>query len=74
MKGMDIAMQVELWNRAVPVGSEVEYREILTDEPTRYKVRTQAQLLGGHTAVIWLEGKSGCVGLSHCTPVKKGGA
>ncbi len=29
---------------------------------------TEAQVLGGHTAVVWLAGVSGCVALSHCEP------
>ena len=29
-----------------------------------------AQLLSGHTAVVWIEGCSGAVGLTHVEPVK----
>ncbi|MGV2904634.1 hypothetical protein [Achromobacter sp. AGC25] len=34
-----------------------------------FKTKTEAEVLSGHTAVVWLEGKRGCVAVSHCTPV-----
>lgn len=60
------------WNARVAIGSEVEYRETSDTPPSRYKTSTPAEVMGGHTAVVWLHGKSGCVAISHCRPI--GGA
>lgn len=51
--------QCELWNAVNPVGCNV----VLTKdsgEPIPTKTRSEAQVLSGHSAVIWLEGESGC--------------
>lgn len=65
--------QVDEWNSLVPVGGEVDYRGYPEAEPKRFKTRTAAQVLSGHAAVVWLEGKAGCVTVESCTPVVKGG-
>jgi uncharacterized protein involved in copper resistance len=58
------------WNASHGVGTTVSYEEIRGDGETfRGKSKSEAQVLSGHSAVIWLEGKSGCVSLDHCTPV-----
>lgn len=60
--------QVEIWNASVEVGDWVEYREVLGEgEASLFRTRSVAQVLSGHTAVVWLEGKSGCVCLEHCS-------
>jgi len=52
------------------VGDTVEYREVIgLTEPQTFKTKTPADVLSGHTAVVWLEGKRGCVAVSHCTPI-----
>lgn len=61
--------QVADWNNAVQVGKEVDYRSDPHAAPQRFKTRCHAEVLSGHTAVVWLEGKSGCVALEACTPV-----
>ena len=63
--------QVEAFNNAVNVGDLIEYEGIRGDPSTRaqFRTRTQAQILSGHTAVVWLEGKSGCVCVTHCSKV-----
>jgi hypothetical protein len=68
--------QVADWNKAVRVGQEVDYRSDPGAEPQRFETRSVAEVLSGHTAVVWLEGKSGCVTLEACTPVAvvEGGA
>ncbi|MDP1611680.1 MAG: hypothetical protein Q8M11_11530, partial [Sulfuritalea sp.] len=38
------------------------------DEPFRTKTRSDAQVLSGHSAVIWLENVSGCYLLDRVTP------
>lgn len=61
--------EVEAFNTRVPLGAEVDYFEYEGAPLVRYKTRTEAQILSGHTAVVWLAGKSGCVCVGHCIPV-----
>ena len=61
---------VDVWNRAVKVGDAVDYRGYPEAEPQRFQTRTVAQVLSGHTAVVWLEGKAGCVCIESCKPVE----
>jgi hypothetical protein len=62
--------ECERFNNTVQVGDFVEYSEVRGDPPQGvFKTRTQAQVLSGHTAVVWLEGKAGCVCVSHCRKV-----
>jgi len=63
------AKEVADWNARVKVGDTVEYAEVKGDPAGRYEVRTPAEVLMGHTAVVWLKGKRGCVAISHCRPV-----
>ena len=63
--------ECDRFNARVPVGSLVEYSEVIGDPPLgRFKTRTEAQVLSGHTAVVWLEGKSGCVCVEHCKVIE----
>ncbi|MDO8180185.1 MAG: hypothetical protein Q7T62_18210 [Undibacterium sp.] len=66
--------QVKHWNQTVKIGQVVEYRSDPYAEPQRFNTICNAEVLSGHTAVVWLEGKSGCVTLDSCTPVQEGGA
>lgn len=66
--------QVDAWNAKYKIGTEVDYCEILGGPPTlRSKTRSEAQVLSGHSAVVWLEAKSGCVCIEHCREVLPGG-
>lgn len=66
---------VNMFNAAVKVGDTVEYWEVVSmGEPVHYQTESEAEVLGGHTAVVWLKGKRGCVALSHCKPVPHGAA
>ncbi|MFD1546953.1 hypothetical protein [Nonomuraea guangzhouensis] len=60
------ALAVAGWNATVPVGTPVRYwtgwRE---GDGKTSRTRTAAQLLGGHTAVVWVEGEVSCIALSH---------
>lgn len=58
------------WNARVKVGDEIDYREYPEAEPQRYTTRTEAQVLSGHTAVVWLNGKAGCVCIEACTALQ----
>jgi len=61
---------VEAFNCKYPVGTAVEYWNLPWSERKRSKTRTPAQLLSGHTAVVWLEGESSCWALSHVEVVR----
>ena len=54
---------VDRWNSRYPVGVEVRVTKDL-GEVVETKTRSEASMLGGHSAVIWLEGISGCYLLS----------
>jgi hypothetical protein len=59
----------DVFNKAFPVGSPVLYEEVVgLSDAKLYATRSEAQVLSGHTAVVWLEGKSGCVCIDHCRP------
>lgn len=61
---------VDRFNTRHKVGDFVRYFETLEDKSGRvHRIRTAAQVLSGHTAVVWLEGKSGCVACLHCFPL-----
>lgn len=60
---------VAIWNNAVNVGDWVDYRSDPYAEPRRFRTRCRAEVLSGHTPVVWLEGKSGCVTLESLTLV-----
>lgn len=62
--------QCDKWNAKSPIGTTVAFEEIVgRGETFRGKSSSEAQVMGGHSAVIWLDGKSGCVDLEHCTAV-----
>lgn len=65
-----LQQQCDKWNVANQVGTTVSFEELVgRGETFRGKSASEAQVMGGHSAVIWLEGKSGCVDLGHCTAV-----
>lgn len=55
--------EVDEFNKLCPVGTEVIVTKDLGEE-VRTKVWHEATILGGHTAVGWFEGISGCYLLS----------
>ncbi len=53
-----------VWNHEHPVGTAVIYHPVIGEKPGREtKTTTAAYVLGGHTAVLFVEGESGCVAL-----------
>jgi hypothetical protein len=73
MKRPNPQKEADSFNARVNVGDQVEYSEVVgMGTPVVYRTRTPAEILSGHTAVFWLEGKSGCVCVSHCVPVRAG--
>jgi hypothetical protein len=60
--------KVDDWNKRWPVGQAVTVRRD-NGEGLLTKTTSEAQMLSGHSAVIWLEGISGCYLLGRVTPV-----
>lgn len=61
---------VDDFNARVMVGDLIEFSEVIgLGEVRRFNTATPAEILSGHSAVVWLEGKRGCVLVSHCQPV-----
>ncbi|WIW89272.1 hypothetical protein K3M67_04670 [Sphingobium sp. V4] len=56
------------WNKRYPIGQAVVVR-LDSGEDLHTKTSTEAQLLSGHSAVIWLDGISGCYLLGRVKPV-----
>jgi hypothetical protein len=62
--------KVDEWNARIKVGDEIHFWPISGEDKREvHKTRTEASVLSGHTAVVWLEGKSGCVALDNCAPI-----
>lgn len=60
---------VDAFNSRFKIGDEIVYHEVIGDgKPQRLRTRTEAQVLSGHSPVVWLEGKCGCVHVTHCFP------
>ncbi len=59
--------RVDDWNAKWPVGTDVRFRKD-SGEIVLTKTRTKAEVLSGHSAVIWLEGVSGCYDLARVKP------
>jgi hypothetical protein len=60
------------WNASYPIGTTIEYHPIIGEPEHRIRTtRSEAQVLSGHTAVVWLNGESGCVALDACVPVRQ---
>lgn len=59
---------IENWNASVPVGANVAYRND-RGETVHTTTRTPAEVLGGHSAVVWLDNVRGCVALDRVTHI-----
>ncbi len=59
--------QCDRWNKKHPVGTPVV---LLKDggQNVSTVTRSEAEVLSGHSAVIWLDGVSGCYLLDRVTP------
>ncbi len=62
--------ECDAFNAKNPIGSDVFVKLDGVDEPFRTRTRSDAQILSGHSAVIWLESVSGCY-LLHCLTLAK---
>lgn len=62
------AIAVDGWNQQHEIGAPVVYRND-SHELLFTTTRSRADILGGHTAVIWLVGVAGCVALDRVTAI-----
>jgi hypothetical protein len=68
------ARTVNEWNARYPVGTPVvaypvgRPEDFPNDERIVTRTRSKASVLGGHTAVVWVEGHSACINLTHVDP------
>ena len=66
----ELDKQVDEFNEKYPVGTEVRYWKGARRGPAMIsKTRTRAEVLAGHTPVVWIEDSPACVSLSHIEPV-----
>lgn len=71
--GAQLQVACDKFNAAHPVGAAVTV--LLDGGEVRETVTTsEAQVLSGHSAVIWLKGVSGCYLLDRVTPAKAAAA
>ena len=61
--------ECDAFNAKHAVGSDVFVRLDGVDEPFKTKTRSPAQILSGHSSVIWLENVSGCYLLDRVSAV-----
>lgn len=59
----ELKRAVDAFNKKFPVGTEVLYRSSPGGPVLRTKTRSEAEVLSGHTAVVWVDYVSGCVAL-----------
>jgi hypothetical protein len=64
----DLQKQVDDFNARYPVGQRVSVRKDGGDGVVT-TTSSKAEVLSGHSAVIWLDGISGCYLLSRVTPL-----
>ncbi len=57
------------WNSQVNVGDEVEYLAYPRADVKRYNTSSEAFVLSGHTAVVTLAGKAGCIDIECCAHI-----
>ncbi|RZU28281.1 hypothetical protein EV284_6447 [Streptomyces sp. BK022] len=64
-------MNAEQWNKLYPIGTPViaypgcRPEDHPNDERLVTKTRSRAEVLGGHTDVVWVEGHGACIALTH---------
>ena len=67
-------MNAQQWNERYPIGTPVvaypgaRPADDPNDERLVTRTRSRAEVLGGHTDVVWVEGHSACIALTHVDP------
>jgi hypothetical protein len=64
----ELREQCEAFNKKYPVGQKVSVRKDAGDGIITM-TRSKAEVLSGHSAVIWLKGITGCYLLDRVTPI-----
>jgi hypothetical protein len=64
----DAKKKCAAWNAKHPVGTKVTVR-LDSGETRETATRSAAEVLSSHSAVIWLEGITGCYLLDRVTPL-----
>ncbi|WP_432077751.1 hypothetical protein [Streptomyces sp. YPW6] len=70
----DPAADADRWNAQYPVGTAVfAYPGCRPEDDPKgtqltTRTRSESSVLGGHTAVVWVEGHSACISLTHVDP------
>lgn len=65
----ELQSQCDAFNAACEVGGRVAVKIDGTEKPLITTTRSEAQILSGHSAVVWMDGVSGCYNLTHVTPI-----
>lgn len=63
------------FNARFSVGTTVRVWPLARDDDSSSfvaRTRSEAQVLSGHTAVVWVDGRPGCYALSHVESVDEG--
>lgn len=61
---------VDTFNRDNMVGAHVQYWTGFREGRGKFSTtRSSAELLGGHTPVVWVAGEAACVALTHVEPI-----
>lgn len=72
----DQQSDAERWNTRYPIGTPVTAYPGTrpTDDPNAERLitrtRSEAKVLEGHTAVVWVDGHSSCIALTHVDPIQ----
>ncbi|MDH0342129.1 hypothetical protein [Chromobacterium haemolyticum] len=61
--------QCDDFNAVCKNGGRIMFKRDGVDEPYEARTRSEAYILSGHSAVVFVEGVSGCYQLSHCEPI-----
>jgi hypothetical protein len=70
-------MNAKAFNSLHPVGTPVfaypgaRPEDFPSDRRLVTRTRSKAEVLGGHTDVVWVDGHSACIALSHVDPVSE---
>lgn len=65
----DPEVQATVFNAIHRVGTPVSYKAHPSADPVTTTTRSEAWVLGGHTAVVLIAAGAGCVALDALTPV-----
>lgn len=62
---------VRRFNQRYPVGTRIRYWTGLKNygPGAETTTRTPAEILGGHTPVVWVDGHAACIALTHVEPI-----